>query len=95
MRKSYSASFKAQVVLEMLKEQKSVAELASEYGVHPSILHRWRRQAVENLAQVFAEGEKLETVKTEYEHKIEELYKEIGRLTTQLEWLKKKGIRPD
>lgn len=79
----------------MLREEKTVAELASEYGVHPTLLHRWRKQAVDNLAEVFAEGEKLEAVKAGYEQKIEELYTEIGRLTTQLAWLKRKGIRAD
>jgi len=42
MRKQYSPTFKAQIVLEMLKEQKTVAELAAEHGVHPTMLHRWR-----------------------------------------------------
>lgn len=77
----------------MLKEQKSVSELASEHGIHPNMLHRWRSQAVENLAQVFSDKDNVTEVKAEYERKIEELYTEIGRLTTQLAWLGKKGIR--
>jgi transposase-like protein len=93
MRKRYSPDFKARIVLEMIKEQKSVAELASEHGIHPKMLHRWRTQAVDNLAQVFSEKDNVADVKAEYERKIEELYKEIGRLTTQLAWLGKKGIR--
>jgi len=92
MRKHYPASFKAQVVLEMLKEQKTLAELASQYGVHPKMLQRWRKHAVDNLAEVFTDGEKLETIKAHYEQRIEELYAEIGRLTAQLTWLKKKGL---
>lgn len=54
------------------------------------MLHRCRRQAVEKLARVFVEGEKPETVKEEHEHKIQELYKKIGRLTTPLVRLEKR-----
>lgn len=95
MRKNYPPKLKAQIVLEMIREEKTVAELASHYGVHPSQLHRWRKQAVENLAQVFADGETVTTVRAEYEQKIEQLYTEIGRLTTELAWLGKKGFRVD
>jgi len=56
------------------------------------IKHR-RKQAIENLAQVFADGETVEAVRAEYERKIQQLYTEIGRLTTQLAWLGKKGFR--
>lgn len=95
MRKRHSPDLKTQIVLEMLKEQKSIAELASEYGMHPTQLHRWRTHVVENLPQLFVRGDNVVAVKAEYEQKVDELYTEIGRLTTQLAWLKKKGIRPD
>ena len=95
MRKRHSPDLKTQIVLEMLKETKSVSELASEYGVHPTQLHRWRNHVVDNMPQLFSEKDNLGAVKSEYEKTIEELYTEIGRLTTQLGWLKKKGIRPD
>ncbi len=42
MRKTYSAEFKAQVVLEILKEEKSISQLSSEYGVHPNQLNKWK-----------------------------------------------------
>lgn len=95
MRKRHSPELKAQIVLEMLKEQKSITELASEHGLHPAQLHRWRNQAVANLSQVFSDRENAAALKMEYERKIEDLYTEIGRLTTQLAWLGKKGIRSD
>lgn len=91
-RKNYPASFKAQLVLEMLREEKSVSELASEHGVHPTQLHRWRREAVENLPQLFARKEEWQAERAAYEGKVDELYTEIGRLTTRLTWLKKKGF---
>lgn len=93
MRKRHSPALKAQIVLEMIKEQKSVSELAAEHGIHPTQLHRWRNQVVENLAQLFSDKDNVADVKAEYEQKIENLYIEIGRLTTQLAWLGKKGVR--
>jgi transposase-like protein len=95
MRKKYSSDIKTQIVLEMLKEERTMSELASQYGIHPTQLHRWRNHVLENLPQLFEEKDNTAAVKAEYEHKIEELYTELGRLTTQLAWLKKKGIRPD
>ena len=91
MRKSYSAEFKAQAVIEMLKEEKTMAELASQYGVHATMLHRWRKAATEALPEVFREGAKEAARAKEHEDQVDQLYREIGRLTTQLEWLKKKS----
>lgn len=95
MRKHYSASFKAQVVLELLREEKTVAQLASEYGVHPTMLHRWRNTVVGNLSTLFEDADKNKSavMKKEHDREVEELYSKIGRLTTQLEWLKKSWHR--
>lgn len=89
-RKHFSASQKAQITLEILKEEKTVNQIASEYGVHPNVLYRWKKQAMENLPRLFedeARGER--TRQAEHERQVNELYTEIGRLTTQLNWLKK------
>jgi transposase-like protein len=95
MRKNHSASFKAQLVLEMLKEERTISELASAYGVHPTMLHRWKKVALEGLPQLFDQDKDAKAAKEAYEQKIEQLYIEIGRLSTQLAWLKKKGIDLD
>lgn len=96
MRKRYPANFKAQIVLEILKEEKTVAQLASEHGIHPTQLHRWKSQAIENMPYSFSDGARnLKRIQAGYEKQTEDLYAEIGRLTTQLSWLKKKGIRID
>ena len=77
------------MVLEMLKEEKAVNELAKEHGVHPAQLHQWRRSFLGNAQTVFAkEKGGLEEKKT-HEKEVTKLYEEIGRLTTQLSWLKK------
>jgi putative transposase len=95
MRKNHTSSFKAQLVLEMLKEEKTVSELASAYGVHPTMLHRWKKQVVADLPGLFERNKDAKATQEASEQKIEELYTEIGRLSTQLSWLKKKGFDVD
>jgi len=91
-RKQYPAELKAKIVLEILKEEKSIAQIASEYGIHPSVLNRWRNTVVEKLPSLFTDETKsIENMKSEYEKKIQDLYAEVGRLTTELTWLKKKS----
>ena len=91
-RKRYSPEFKAQIVLEILKEEKTIAQLASENGIHVTQLNRWKKEALENLPQLFTDHSKtMEKVKSEYEKQINDLYAEVGRLTTELSWLKKKS----
>src|SRR5690606_26074018 len=92
IRRKHSPSFKAEVVLEFLKETKSVSELASEYGVHPKLLRRWRREVPDSHPNMFSSGERWAAEKAGYEEKSEGLYTEIGRLSAQLSWLKKKGL---
>jgi transposase len=96
MKKRYTAKQKAQIVLEILKEERSIAQIASEYGIHSNQLYRWKAQALENLASLFEDerrGEK--ALQAEHERQVKELYAEIGKLSTQLSWLKKKsGIEP-
>jgi transposase len=91
-RKHFSASQKAQIALEILKEEKPVSQIASENGVHPNVLYRWKKQALENLPKLFEDDNKSERdQQAEQEKQVNELYSEIGRLTTQVNWLKKKS----
>jgi transposase-like protein len=90
MKKSYTATFKAQVVLELLKETKTLSQPASEYGVHPNILREWKHAAIKGLPDVFENRDSVTEAKAAYERQIEELYAEIGRLTTHVTFLKKK-----
>jgi len=94
MRKYYSAAFKAKVVQELLKEEKTIGQLATEYGVSTKQLSRWKTTALENLPRLFdASAEKAQQA---HEQQIQELYAEIGRLTIELSWLKKKsGLNPE
>jgi transposase-like protein len=90
MRKQYTAAFKAKVVQELLREEKGLAQIASEYEVHPTQLKNWRAIAIEGLSTLFEKQDSVADLKESYEQQLTDLYAEIGKLTTQLNWLKKK-----
>jgi transposase-like protein len=91
-RRKFTPDEKARIVLEILKEEKSVSQLASEHGIHTNVLNRWKTEAVKNLSQLFVDDRKgITKMKADYEQTIDELYGEVGKLTTQLSWLKKKS----
>ena len=87
-RKNYSAKYKFQVALEAVKGQKTISQLASEYGIHPNQIRDWKRKLMEEGAGVFAR----DNGRREQEQAAQEaeLYEQIGRLKMELEWLKKK-----
>ncbi len=93
MRKRYTAALKAQVVQELLKEQQTFSQIAAAYGVHPNQLYRWRDIALTGLPSLFSGQAVQDRAALEAAHaqQLEELYAEIGRLTTQVTWLKKKS----
>ena len=100
MRKQHSATFKAQVVLEALKETKTVTQIASEHQlhpnlvtkwkqVHPNLVTKWKQEAVAELPVVFERKNTQANAQEAQEQKVAQLYEQIGRLTTQVNWLKK------
>ena len=90
MRKQYTAAFKARVVQELLKEEKTLAQIASEYEVHPTQLKNWRAVALEGLPSLFEKQDSTVVLQAAHEQQLTDLYAEIGKLTTQVSWLKKK-----
>ena len=96
MRKHYAPAFKAQVVLELLKGEKTIAQIASEHHVHPTQLNKWKALALKELPKLFTDDHKAQQdITTAHQKELDELYAEIGRLTTQVAWLKKKsGLDP-
>jgi len=87
-RKKHSDEFKARVSLEAVKGVKTLSELSSVHGVHPTVIAHWKRQLVEGAAVVFSRAVGGST-RTE-EEIAAPLYEEIGRLKMELNWLKKK-----
>jgi len=84
----HSNALKVKLVLEMLKGADNATAICSKYGIHPSQAHKWRNQAIEGLEAIFA-GKPNSALK-EKDELIEELYKQIGHLKVELDWLKKK-----
>ena len=96
MKTHYTSAFKAQVVIELLKEEKTPSQIAAEYKVHPKVLRDWKALALKGLPSLFEKRDDLAAVQTAHAQQVEDLYAQIGRLTTQLGWIKKKsGIDPD
>ena len=97
MRKRYSATFKAETALQALKELETIAQIAAARGVHPTQINQWKALVLKGLPSLFTDDHKTEAaLKAVYDQQLDELYAEIGRLTTQLAWLKKKsGIDPE
>ena len=96
MKKTYTSAFKAKLVLELLKGDKALTQLASEHKVHPNLLRNWRDQALQDLASLFEKKNLTADLQASHERQVDELFAQIGRLTTQVNWLKKKsGLDPD
>jgi putative transposase len=96
MRKTYTAAFKAKIITEILREQKSLSQIAAENGIHPNLLTKWKQTALEGLPTLFERDSQSHGNEAAQEKKTAELYEQIGRLTTQVNWLKKKsGLDPD
>jgi transposase-like protein len=92
-RKHYLPAFKVQVVQEVLEGNRTIGQIASEHASHPNNITKWKRAALKAMPDSFDErnDQQIKAVIERYEKEKEELYAEIGRLTTELRWLKKKG----
>ena len=88
VRRKHNAAFKARVVLEAIRGQRTISEIASEYGIHPNQITTWKRKFMEQLPDIFSRDngnkEKL------WEQEKEALLKKIGQLEMEKEWLQKK-----
>ena len=88
-RKKHTAAFKAQVALATVKGDKTVNELAGQFGIHPTLIHGWKKQLLQGAEGVFANGVRPAGA-ADAEAAQAELFEQIGRLKMELEWLKKK-----
>ena len=89
MKKTHDAALKTKVALETLKGEKTMAQLSSQYGVHPNQIGKWKKDLLERLPKIFSSKWRKEH-KTD-EEIVEELYKQIGKLKVENDWLKKKS----
>jgi putative transposase len=89
MRRKLDPALKAKVALEAIKEEKTVSEIAGQYAVHPNQVTTWRKKVLDEIPGVFSKRRKREEVDDE-ELKAE-LYRQIGQLKVELDWVKKKS----
>jgi transposase-like protein len=89
MRRNHDGAFKARVALEAVKGEKTMAQLSSEYGVHSNQIRQWRQRLLDELPDVFSDRRQKQ--ETQGEAMTSELYRQIGQLKVELEWVKKKS----
>ena len=88
-RRNHSAAFKAKVALAAAKGDKTIAELASEYQVHPTQITQWKNQLLESLPEIFSR--RRQNSQQQQDELTAQLYQQIGQLKVELDWLKKKS----
>jgi len=86
-RKQYSSEFKAKVALAALKDEETVAQLAAHFEIHPTMIHTWKRNLLEGAANIFDKGNKRDK---DSEAKVDELYRHIGKLKVERDFLSRK-----
>jgi len=92
-RKKYTPEEKAKIVLEVLREENTLAEIANKYDVSQQLISRWKSEFLSNMATVFdKKANETEKLKIEYEAEKEALITKIGQLTIDIDWLKKKQV---
>ena len=84
-KRTFSGAFKAQVAIEALKERESLAELSKRFGVHPSVINRWKHEFTSRAGEIF----ETRPPEEESEKEKERLYAKIGQLEMERDWLKK------
>jgi len=89
-RRKFSAEFKAKVALEAVRGERTVNEIAAEHGVHPNQVSQWKSQLLENLPDVFSGERDQSRQDAAVQKERDELYRQIGRLKVEIDWLKKK-----
>jgi transposase-like protein len=94
-KRHFTPEFKAHLVQQILREELSINQLAAAHDLHPNQLYRWRDIALAGLPSMFSSQVAQEQAVREAAHaqEVQDLYAQIGRLTTQLRWLEKKAGR--
>ena len=93
-RRNFTPEEKAKIILEVLREERTLNEIALSNGIHPNLLSRWKTEFVNNAAVVFSkDSEESEKAKQSHEKEKDELLRQIGQLSYEVNWLKKKSGR--
>lgn len=92
-RKQYSAKFKAKVALEALRGEKTIAEIATQYEIHPTMIHNWKRQLLDGASGIFEQSNQAVEANSETEAQIAELHRQIGQLKVERDFLATRSAR--
>lgn len=92
-KRQYSPQFKAKVALEAVEGVKSIAELSGEYKIHPSVLNKWKKKLIEESVKIFASETSKSGHKTDNQVEINELYRQIGKLKVEKDFLADRSAR--
>jgi transposase len=88
-KRQYTNSEKVKIALEAIKGELTIAQISSKYEVHSTQITNWKKLAIEAMGSCFSK--KSPTQNNDDQRLIEDLYKQIGKLSTECEWLKKKS----
>jgi len=87
-RRKFTAEFKARVAIMAIRGHKTINEIAAEFGVHPNMVTNWKKQMLENAVTAF--GDKAARTEKDFEAERDRLYRQIGQLQVENDWIKKK-----
>jgi len=88
MRKSFTAEFKGKIALEAFKEEKTISQMSSEYGVHANRIGKWKKELQKQVSSIFSS--KKDANYKSHQEIVDNLYRNIGELKVENDWLKKK-----
>ena len=89
IRRQHSAEFKTSVVMELLKEEETLSQICNKFAIHPTQAKQWKQTALAQLKTSF-NGKSQEEQLKEKDKLLDELYRQIGQLKVELDWIKKK-----
>lgn len=92
-KKQYSPQFKAKVAIEAVRGEKTVAELSSQYQLHPSVINKWKSKLLEEAEQIFDRENTGGKDKTDTQAQLDELYRQIGQLKVEKDFLANRSAR--
>jgi len=91
-RRTFTADFKARIAIEAIKEMKTISELAQIYEVHPNLITHWKKEFIANAGKVFDTGKDGSAEVKKLKKENEDLVHQIGQLSVDINWLKKKVL---
>ena len=91
-RRTFTPEQKTKIILELLADEHSLTEIAAKYEIQPAQITRWKTEFLENASKAFSkDNSTIDKIKDQHESEVDELHRQLGQLTTEVNWLKKKS----